>query len=615
MSSPIENYALIGNLRTAALVDRSGSIDWLCMPRFDSGACFAALLGDETNGRWLLAPDGDVKQVRRKYRDGTLILETEFETESGVATVIDFMPVAERPERVDVIRVVKGIRGQVPMRVEIIIRFDYGRTIPWVRKRDYGISAVSGPSAIAFRTAVPLSSKDYKTFGDFTISEGQTETFRLTSYPSHEDEPGDAAPLNMLSATEQRWRDWSGRCTCQGEWRDPVLRSLITLKALTYRPTGGILAAPTTSLPESLGGQRNWDYRFCWLRDSTFTLYALLISGYIDEARAWREWLLRAIAGHPQDTQIMYGVAGERMLLESELPWLCGYENSCPVRIGNAAHQQFQLDVYGEVIDTLHVARKYKLERNDDAWRLQTALMDFVESGWKEPDEGIWEVRGPRRDFTHSKVMAWVAFDRAIKSSKLPNVDLKLDVDRLAATRDEIHAEVCEKGFDTDRNSFVQAYGSKALDASLLMIPLVGFLPPSDDRVAGTLAAIRRELVRDGFVRRYETTDGIDGLPPGEGAFLPCSFWLADNLALTGHMTEARELYDRLTGLCNDVGLLSEEYDPESGRLLGNFPQAMTHVALVNTASNLSGKVGPARSRSGIAQLPPRPTQDPSPNL
>ncbi|MGA9723173.1 MAG: glycoside hydrolase family 15 protein, partial [Candidatus Binatus sp.] len=374
MSSRIEDYALIGNLRTAALVDRSGSIDWLCLPRFDSGACFASILGDKTNGRWLLAPQGGVKQVRRKYRDDTLLLETEFETESGVATVIDFMPVAERPEQTDVIRIVKGIRGQVPMRTEVIFRFDYGRTLPWVRKRDYGISAVSGPIAIAFRTEVPLRSEDYTTVGEFSIAEGQSVTFRMTGYPSHEDEPGDVDPLGMLSETEQRWRDWAGRCSSQGEWRDTVVRSLITLKALTYTPTGGIIAAPTTSLPEALGGPRNWDYRFCWLRDSTFTLYALLISGYIDEARAWREWLLRAIAGHPQDTQIMYGVAGERMLTELEIPWLTGYEKSAPVRIGNAAHEQFQLDVYGEVIDTLHVARKYNLERNEDAWLLQTAL-------------------------------------------------------------------------------------------------------------------------------------------------------------------------------------------------------------------------------------------------
>ena len=596
MSSPIENYALIGNLRTAALVDRTGSIDWLCLPRFDSGACFASLLGTEENGRWLLAPQGGVKQVRRKYRDNTLVLETEFETESGVATVVDFMPVAERPDQVELIRIVKGIRGQVPMRTEVIIRFDYGHTIPWVRKRDYGISAVSGPNAITFRTAVPLASKDYTTVGEFTINEGQSETFRMTGYPSNEDEPADGDPLSKLSATEQRWRDWAGRCSCQGEWRDAVVRSLITLKALTYIPTGGIIAAPTTSLPECLGGPRNWDYRFCWLRDSTFTLYALLISGYTDEARAWREWLLRAIAGHPQDTQIMYGVAGERMLTELELPWLPGYEKSAPVRIGNAAHQQFQLDVYGEVIDTLHVGRKYKLEHNEDAWRLQSALMDFLESGWKLPDEGIWEVRGPRRDFTHSKVMAWVAVDRSVKEIRDGFGEGPLD--RWLALRDEIHRDVCARGFDVERNAFVQYYGSKSLDASLLMIPLVGFLPAKDPRVVSTVAAIERELLYKGLVLRYPTETGVDGLPPGEGAFVPCTFWLADNYAIAGRTQEARELFLRLLELRNDVGLLSEEYDPALRRQLGNFPQAFTHVSLVNTAHNLMPAKGPAEHRS-----------------
>jgi GH15 family glucan-1,4-alpha-glucosidase len=597
MSSRIEDYALIGNLRTAALVDRTGSIDWLCLPRFDSGACLAALLGTSENGRWLLAPQGGVRQVRRKYRDDTLILETEFETESGIATVIDFMPIAESPEQVDLIRIVKGIRGQVPMRTELILRFDYGHTIPWVRKRDYGISAVSGPNAIAFRTAVPLASKDFTTVGEFTIGEGQSETFRLTGYPSHEAEPGDSDPLSMLSVLEERWRKWAGRCSCQGEWRDPVVRSLITLKALTYAPTGGIVAAPTTSLPECLGGPRNWDYRFCWLRDSTFTLYALLISGYIDEARAWREWLLRAIAGHPQDTQIMYGIAGERMLTELELPWLTGYEKSAPVRIGNAAHQQFQLDVYGEVIDTLHVARKYKLEHNDDAWRLQSGLMDFLESGWKQPDEGIWEVRGPRRDFTHSKVMAWVAVDRSVKEIRKGFGEGPLN--RWLALRDQIHRDVCDRGFDPERNAFVQYYGSKSLDASLLMIPLVGFLPASDPRVVSTVNAIERELIYKGLVLRYPTETGVDGLPPGEGAFLPCTFWLADNYAIAGRTQEARDLFQRLLNLRNDVGLLSEEYDPVQRRQLGNFPQAFTHVSMVNTAHNLMPAKGPAEHRSG----------------
>jgi len=492
---------------------------------------------------------------------------------------------------------VKGVRGQVPMRTEIILRFDYGRTIPWVRKRDYGLSAVSGPIAIALRTAVPLRSQDYTTVGEFTVGEGQSVAFRLTSYPSHEDEPGHVDELQMLSRTEQRWGEWAGHCGYQGEWREPVMRSLITLKALTYRPTGGIVAAPTTSLPESLGGPRNWDYRLCWLRDSTFTLYALLISGYTDEAREWREWLLRAIAGHPQDTQIMYGVAGERMLTELELPWLTGYEKSTPVRIGNAASEQFQLDVYGEVIDTLHAARKYKLERNDDAWALQSALMDFLESGWKEPDDGIWEVRGPRRHFTHSKVMAWVAVDRSVKDIRAKYGDGPLD--RWLALRDEIHRDVCTHGFDVERNAFVQYYGSKSLDASLLMIPLVGFLPAKDPRVVSTVSAIERELMYRGLVLRYPTETGVDGLPPGEGAFLPCTFWLADNYALAGRYQEARDLFERLLSLRNDVGLLSEEYDPVLRRQLGNFPQAFTHVSLVNTAHNLIPRDGPAAHRSG----------------
>ena len=596
MSRPIEDYALIGNLCTTALVDRSGSIDWLCLPRFDSGACFASLLGDEKNGRWLLAPQGGTGRVRRRYSDHTLILETEFETDSGVASVVDFMPITDRPEQVDVVRIVKGLRGQVPMRMEVTLRFDYGHTIPWVRKREYGLSAVSGPNAIAFRTAVPLRNENYTTFSEFTVAEGQSVPFTLTWYPSNQAEPRDADPLRQLAAAGQWWRDWSGRCGCEGEWRDAVVRSLITLKALTYAPTGGIVAAPTTSLPECPGGPRNWDYRYSWLRDSTFTLYALLISGYVDEARAWREWLLRAIAGHPQDTQIMYGVAGERMLYELELPWLTGYENSAPVRIGNAAHQQFQLDVYGEVIDTLHVARKFKLEANEDAWRLQSTLMDFLESGWKQADEGIWEVRGPRRDFTHSKVMAWVAVDRSVKDIRRKYGAGPLD--RWKALRDEIHRDVCRRGFDPERNAFVQYYGSKSLDASLLMIPLVGFLPANDPRVVSTVRAIQRELTYHGLVLRYPTDTGVDGLPPGEGAFLPCTFWLADNLAIAGREREARDIFERLLDLRNDVGLLSEEYDPVGRRQLGNFPQAFTHVSLVNTAHNLMPVQGPAEHRS-----------------
>jgi GH15 family glucan-1,4-alpha-glucosidase len=596
VSRPIEDYALVGNLCTAALIDRTGSIDWLCLPRFDSGACFASILGDDQNGHWLLSPREEIKRVRRSYRDHTLLLETEFETAGGTARITDFMPIAERAERADIIRLVRGVRGTVPMRTEVRFRFDYGRTIPWVRRRDYGISAISGPSAIAFRSPVELRNEDYATFAEFNVAEGQIVPFRLTSYPSNEPEPADSDPLSELGATEKYWHEWSERCVCQGEWRDAVVRSLLILKALTYAPTGGIVAAPTTSMPEALGGLRNWDYRYCWLRDSTFTLYALLICGYLDEAREWREWLLRAIAGHPQDTQIMYGVAGERMLIESELAWLPGYEKSAPVRIGNAAHQQFQLDVYGEVIDTLHVARKYKLEANEDAWLLQSSLMDFLESGWKDADEGIWEVRGPRRHFTHSKVMAWVAVDRSVK-----DIHRKFGegpVDRWVALRDQIHRDVCERGFDTERNAFVQYYGSKSLDASLLMIPLVGFLPAKDPRVVSTVRAIERELIYKGLVLRYPTETGVDGLPPGEGAFLPCTFWLADNLSMMGRDREAHELFERLLDLRNDVGLLSEEYDPVLGRQLGNFPQAFTHVSLINTAHNLMPVEGPADHRS-----------------
>lgn len=596
MSRPIEDYALIGNLCTTALVDRGGSIDWLCIPRFDSGACFASILGDDSHGRWLLAPQGGIKQIRRRYSDHTLLLETEFETESGVVTVIDFMPIAEGGARGDLIRIAKCIRGTVPMRTELRLRFDYGRTIPWVRRRDYGLSAVSGPIAIAFITPVELRSEDYTSFAEFDLAEGQSVAFTMSWYPSHEAEPADADALRQLEATEKYWRDWSERCVSEGEWRDAVVRSLITLKALTYAPTGGIVAAPTTSLPEWLGGPRNWDYRFSWLRDSTFTLYALLISGYMDEARDWREWLLRAIAGHPQDTQIMYGVAGERMLIESELPWLPGYEKSAPVRIGNAAHQQFQLDVYGEVIDTLHVARKYKLEANEEAWRLQSTLMDFLESGWKEEDEGIWEVRGPRRHFTHSKVMAWVAVDRSVKDIRRGYGEGPID--RWRALRDEIHRDVCEHGFNAERDAFVQYYGSNALDASLLMMAQVGFLPAKDPRIVSTVRAIERELIHNGLVLRYPTETGVDGLPPGEGAFLPCTFWLADNLSMLGRDREARELFERLLDLRNDVGLLSEEYDPVARRQLGNFPQAFTHVSLVNTAHNLMPVTGPAEHRS-----------------
>lgn len=605
MPSLIEDYALIGNTRTAALVARNGSIDWLCLPRFDSGACFAALLGESEHGRWLLAPAAGVRRTRRSYREGTLVLETDYETEEGAVRVIDCMPLCERGA--ELVRVVEGVRGRVPMRMELLIRFDHGSVIPWVRRVKRGLSAVAGPDSLLLRTPVSLESRKFRTVADFSVSAGQRVPFTLSYFPSHEQPPPVLDEIEAVAATEQWWRRWSDRCTYDGGWRDTVLRSLITLKALIHAPTGGIVAAPTTSLPEQWGGVRNWDYRFCWLRDATFTLYALLVAGYKDEAREWREWLLRAAAGRPSDLQILYGVAGERRLVELELDWLPGYEGASPVRIGNAAAQQFQLDVYGEVMDVLHVARSNGLEPDENAWRLQHALMDYLESNWERPDEGIWEVRGPRRHFTHSKVMAWVAMDRAVKG--VERFGLDGPVDRWRRLRARIHEEVCRKAFDADRQTFVQSYGSKALDASVLMMPLVGFLPPGDPRMLGTVAAIERELTVDGFVLRYATSDGVDGLPPGEGAFLPCSFWLADNLSMQGRAADARALFERLIALCNDVGLISEEYDPESKRLMGNFPQAFTHVALVNTARNLSRSGGPCEDR-GSGCAPPDHRED-----
>jgi GH15 family glucan-1,4-alpha-glucosidase len=593
MASHIEDYALIGDCYTAALVSRDGSIDWLCLPRFDSGACFAALLGTPGHGRWLLAPAGDITSVRRSYRDGTLVLETDYETDGGAATVTDCMPV--RAQAPNLVRVVEGKRGHVRMCMELVIRFDYGAIVPWVQRVQGGISAVAGPDRLVLITPVPTHGKDFTTVADFTVAAGQRQAFTLMWHRSHEKMPPPVDPWWAVLGTEHWWRKWSGRCTYGGPWREAVVRSLITLKALTYAPTGGIVAAATTSLPEQLGGVRNWDYRYCWLRDATFTLLSLLNTGYLDEARAWRGWLLRAVAGHPAETQIMYGLAGERRLTELELDWLPGYEGSQPVRVGNAASGQFQLDVYGEVMDALHHARLMGLEPLPDAWTRGKALIQFLEKAWQQPDEGIWEVRGPRRHFTHSKVMAWVAMDRAVKAAERWHLDGPLD--RWKQVRDAIHAEVCEEGFDEGLGSFVQYYGSKELDASLLMIPLVGFLPAEDPRVRGTVEAIQRGLVHDGFVARYVTHEGVDGLPAGEGTFLPCTFWLADNLHLLGRNAEAKELFERLLGLRNDVGLISEEYDPHARRLLGNFPQAFTHVGIVNTALNLSPAPGPADTR------------------
>jgi GH15 family glucan-1,4-alpha-glucosidase len=590
----VEDYALIGDCQTAALVGIDGSIDWLCLPRFDSGACFAALLGKPENGRWQIAPKSEIVRATRRYRGDTLILETTFETKEGAVTLVDSMP--PRSQEPDLVRVVQGQRGTVPLHMQLILRSDYGSIVPWVRRTDTGISAVAGPDCFLIDSEVPMHGQDLTTVADFAISAGQTRTFVLSWYPSHEKVGPQIDARGTLAATENWWRNWSSQCQYEGPWRAAVMRSLITLKALTYAPTGGIVAAPTTSLPEQLGGVRNWDYRYCWVRDATFTLYVLINNGYTGEALAWREWLLRAVAGNPSQLNIMYGLGGERRLTEVEIDWLDGYEKSKPVRIGNAAYKQFQLDVFGELMDTLHVARRAGLSPDKNAWNVEMALMDFLETAWREPDEGIWEVRGPRRHFTHSKVMAWVAVDRMIKAAE--RFGLEGPVDRWRALRSEIHREVCQRGFNQKKNSFVQFYGSDDLDASLLMIPMVGFLDGKDPRVRATVEAIQRELMTDGFVKRYPTSPEVDGLPEGEGAFLPCTVWLADNLLLLDHREEAQKIFERLLGLCNDVGLISEEYDAHHQRLIGNFPQAFSHVALVNTAFNLSRGIHPAEHRS-----------------
>jgi GH15 family glucan-1,4-alpha-glucosidase len=595
MAAPIEDYALIGDTRTAALVGRDGSIDWMCVPRFDSAACFAALLGDPRHGRWQIAPSVEVRRVERRYRPGTLVLETDFETASGSVRVTDGMPLPDG--RTEVARVVEGLDGRVAMTMELVIRFDYGRVVPWVRHVGDGISAVAGPDALLLRSSVPTRGEDMTTRAEFEVAAGERVPFLLSWHPSAERPPGPLDAWRALADTERWWIDWSERCTAGGRWRELVERSLITLKALTYGPTGGIVAAPTTSLPERLGGVRNWDYRYCWLRDATLTLLALIDVGYLNEAASWRDWLLRSVAGWPSDMQIMYGPSGERRLTELELDWLPGYEGAAPVRIGNAAAQQFQLDVYGEVMDALLQAREAGLEPDANAWNLQVALLRFVEEAWREPDEGIWEVRGPKRHFVHSKVMAWVAVDRGITT--VERFGLEGPVERWRRLRDEIHAEVCTRGFDAERQTFTQSYGSRALDASLLLIPVVGFLDADDPRVAGTVDAIERELSRDGFILRYPTDKSDDGLPPGEGAFLPCTFWLVDALALLGRREEAETLFERLLALVNDVGLLSEEYDPSARRLVGNFPQAFSHIGLVNSALLLSCEPeAPAQERA-----------------
>jgi GH15 family glucan-1,4-alpha-glucosidase len=584
-SLPIEDYALIGDCHTAALVGRNGSIDWLCLPRFDAGACFAALLGGPDYGHWQISPAGTVRRVQRRYRPGTLVLETDFETDDGRVRIVDAMPMAE-DGRHDLVRKVIGLHGRVLMRMVLVIRFDYGSIVPWVRRDGEQLLAIAGPHQLVLRTPVATRGERLRTLADFEIAAGESVPFVIDYQPSHEAMLPPIDADDALQRTAASWREWSDRCNCQSSWRDDVRNSLIVLKALTYEPTGGIVAAPTTSLPEMVGGSRNWDYRYCWLRDAAFTLNALLANGYTDEALAWHGWLLRAVAGTPADMQILYSVTGERRLQEIDIPWLPGYAGAAPVRVGNAASEQFQLDVYGELMDTLHLARCAGLPTEPHAWQIQKVLMDFLKSHWHEPDNGIWEIRGPRRHFTHSKVMAWVAFDRAVKAVE----DFGLDgpVEEWRRTREEIHAQVCALGFDAERNHFVQCYDARELDASLMRIPLVGFLPGDDPRVRGTVRAIERELMADGLVRRYRTESGVDGLPVGEEAFLPCSFWLADAMALGGRIDEARALFERLLALRNDVGLLPEEYDAGAGRMLGNFPQALSHTALVNSARIIS---------------------------
>jgi len=600
MPANVEDYGLIGDCETAALVSKDGSIDWLCWPRFDSGACFAALLGETNNGRWRIAPADNNLRITRRYRPNTLILETSFVTVDGEVMLIDFLPLRARTSHL--VRLVVGKRGTIPMSTELIIRLDYGASVPWVRRTDDGdLLAISGPNMLVLRTPVKLRGERLTTVGEFTVSAGQTIPFVLSHAPSNLPIPDLVDAHDALRRTQEFWEAWAINHQNTGMYADAVSRSLITLKALTYAPTGGIVAAPTTSLPEKIGGSRNWDYRFCWLRDATLTLLAFMNAGYYDEARCWRDWLLRAAAGSPSQIQIMYGIAGEKRVAEWEVPWLSGYEGSKPVRIGNAASDQLQIDVFGEVMDALHQARVGGLQYLADGWDFQRALLSHLEKVWSLADEGIWEVRGGRRHFTHSKVMAWVAFDRAIKSAEA--FGLEGPIDRWRKLRAEIHEVVCEKAFNRSVGAFVQAYGSDKLDASTLLIPVVGFLPPGDARVRGTIEAIERRLMPNGFVLRYDTGASNDGLPQGEGAFLACSFWLADAYVLLGRRDGARKLFERLLSLRNDLGLLSEEYDPAAKRLLGNFPQAFSHIALVNTAHNIARAQKSCEQRSGNISL------------
>ncbi len=595
----IEDYAMIGDCRTAALVSRDGSIDWLCWPRFDSPACFAAMLGRPEHGRWRIGPQGCEAAISRRYRPDTMILETVFETESGSVVLIDCMAIGT--DHSSVIRIVEGRRGSVAMHLDLALRFDYGLAIPWVTQLEdkSGVQAVAGPDMAVLRTTVALRGQAFTTVADFTVAAGERVAFTLTHGPSQLPPPPAPDAEAALAATEAHWTEWSARCTYRGPWRDEVQRSLLTLKALTYGPSGGIVAAPTTSLPEQLGGERNWDYRFCWLRDATFTLLAMLHAGYQEEARAWGAWLRRAVAGSPAQIQTMYGLGGERRLVEWTVGNLPGYQGAAPVRVGNAASEQLQLDVYGELMDALYQAAHTGLVPPDSAWQLQRLLVLHLEKIWQQPDEGIWEVRGGRKHFTFSKVMAWVAVDRVIRAAE--EFGLHGPIEGWRKLRAAIHDSVCTNGVDTERNCFVQSYGSKSLDASLLLIPLVGFLPPEDPRIGATVAAIEKDLMQDGLILRYRTGEGVDGLPPGEGMFLACSFWFADNLVLLGRDDDARALFKRLLALSNDVGLLAEEYDPRAKRLVGNFPQAFSHLALIDTALNLTRR-GPAHERGQSAE-------------
>ncbi|MCK1363735.1 glycoside hydrolase family 15 protein [Bradyrhizobium sp. 62] len=598
MSQKIEDYALIGDCETAALVGRNGSIDWLCWPAFDSDACFAALLGTHKNGRWLIAPSEDVTATSRRYLGDTLILETRFETDSGTVALIDFMP--PRGKASDIVRLVRGVSGTVKMRMELVIRFGFGVDIPWVRRIDHSLLAVAGQDMTVLRTPAQTRGEDLTTVSDFEVKAGETVPFVLTYGPSHLEPPPPIDPELALQETEKFWQDWCSHCNRDGDYRDLIVRSLITLKALTFGPTGGIVAAPTTSLPEKLGGARNWDYRFCWLRDATFTLLALMNSGYTEEASAWHNWLLRAAAGSPSNMQIMYGIWGQRRLLEWEAGWLDGYEGAQPVRVGNAAHAQLQLDVYGELIDAFHQSRMAKLKLDDESWALECAVLKHLAEVWDQPDHGIWERRGEPKHYVFSKVMTWVAFDRGIKSAE--TFGFKAPLLHWRTLRDAIHRDVCNRGFDAEENAFVESYGSKLLDASVLLLPAVGFLEASDPRIRGTIAAVENHMLRDGFVLRHDPREVPTGQPPLEGAFLACSLWLADAHVLSGDLDKAQILFDRVVGIANDVGLLAEEYDSGAKRQTGNFPQALTHIALVNTAHNLSaarqGSEKPAMQRS-----------------